>query len=107
MIDPNWFEEKPTRDLKSRTEISANREIDRRTRLTQIERRRFFKFLNFEIIAGASLATLTAFLGFKMVTKEADDLEWLEPADIDLIANMDFLEDFETLEALNDEELSS
>ncbi len=117
MTNSNWFEEKPSQDLKSRIESNADRDIERRSRLAQTDRRRFFDIFSFELVGGFSLAGLAAIFGFWAVRQQPSEslendsgfaMETLEATeDLDLIADLDLLEDLEILEDLSDEDMKS
>lgn len=123
MSDSRWFEEKPSKDLKAKIEHAADQELDRRDRNAREKkadsRRGLLAIFSFEILAAGAVASIAGTLGFwlagdkqSQISLQANDDsdlfdDSLESDDIELVAELDLLEDFEILESLKDEELNT
>ncbi len=114
MKGPNWFEEIPSKEFKTRVEHSADQEIGRRERLAADagSRRNLFSYISFEVLGSVSVAAIAGVLGFWLVNRddsvsvEVVDTS-IEVEDIDLLAEYDILEELEIIESLKDEDMSS
>lgn len=115
MSDKKWFEEKPTENLARQIQQSAEYEIERRSRLSQTERRRLLDFIWLTPVAIATIAGI--WFNWRSIAPEetsestADlDLLFLETSDIDLLVDGDFEEDFfddlDVLEEITDEDFN-
>ena len=115
MSDKNWFEEKPTDGLSSQIQRAAEHELERRSRLSQTERRRLLDFAWLTPLAFAALAGI--WLNKQHIDPETTDnsvadldLLSIETTDIDLLVDADFdhdfLDDLDVLEELTDEDFN-
>jgi hypothetical protein len=120
--DLSWLEEAPSKESKARVLRAAEIEIERFARRAQAApRRNLLSIFSAEFLAAIPVAGVAGLLGFWLVAEEkstsrlqvaADDPlglldSSLEVGDVEVVSNLEFLEDFDLLEELKDEELPS
>ena len=115
MSDKNWFEEKPTDKLSAQIQQAAEYELERRSRLSRTERRRFLNFIWLAPLAFATLAGIWINRQHsepETTDNSVTDLDLLsiETADVDLLVDADFdhdfLDDLDVLEEITDEDFN-
>lgn len=122
MSGSSWFEETPSKETRSRVVHAADRELERYHRIqATVPRRRLFSIFSAEFLAAIPVAGVAAVLGFWLVSENKTENQpesvaanldltsdpTFDSSDVELVAELDFLEELELLEVMKDEDLTS